>query len=112
MDLASTHAEPMRNHDGSAMLDDCGEVVYRSQYLTTHPLIGDCKERMAPDGMLLTYMTGDGVIRTMNAAFGQDGWTTEITRERQVVRPDVAGVHVRMKVILSSCRLALRKAAG
>jgi hypothetical protein len=86
MDLAITHAEPMRNHDGSEMLDDCGDIVYRSQYLATHPLRGECKERVTPGGMLLTYMTGDGVIRTMNAAFGHDGWSTEILRERQVVR--------------------------
>jgi hypothetical protein len=76
----------MQNRDGSAMLDDCGEIVYRSQYLATHPLRRDCKERMTPGGMLLTYMTGEGVIRTMNSAFGHDGWSTEILRERQVVR--------------------------
>lgn len=105
MDLASTQAEPMRNHDGSAMLDDDGKIVYRSQYLATHPLRGDCKDRMTPDGTLLTYMTGDCVIRTMNTAFGHDGWTTEITRERQVVRPHDAGAYMcerTVKALLSS----------
>ena len=77
-------APPMRNHDGSAMLDENGTVVYRSQFLSTHPLKSDCKERMS-GGKLLTYITGDGVIRTMNAAFGNDGWSTTITREKELV---------------------------
>jgi len=80
----TTAAPPMRNHDGSCMLDESGRIVYRSQFLSTHPLRSDCKERLS-GGKLLTYITGDGVIRTMNAAFGHDGWSTSITRERQVV---------------------------
>lgn len=82
--MNNSAAEPMRNHDGSVMLDEGGRVVYRSQFLATHPLRTDCKERMS-GGKLLTYVTGDGVIRTLNQAFGNEGWSTSITRERQVV---------------------------
>ena len=74
----------MRNHDGSAMLDESGRVVYRNQFLSTHPLKNDCKERIS-GGKRLTYITGDGVIRTMNAAFGNDGWSTSIIREQELV---------------------------
>jgi hypothetical protein len=79
---------PMRNHDGSVMLNEHGGIVYRSQFLSTHPLRKDCMERLGWNNKKLTYVTGDGVIRTMNAAFGHSGWSTEITRERQVVRMD------------------------
>lgn len=77
-------AEPMRNHDGSPMLDESGRVVYRSQFLATHPLRSDCKERMS-DGMNVTYITGDSVIRVMNQVFGAEGWTTSITNQRELV---------------------------
>jgi hypothetical protein len=85
MEETNKNAEPMRNHDGSVMLDESGRVVYRSQFLATHPLRSDCKERMS-DGKALTYITGDSVIRVMNQVFGVEGWTTAITNERQVVR--------------------------
>lgn len=77
---------PMRNHDGTAMLSHDGEILYRSQYLSTHPLRADCKERIGYGNKRLAYVTGDGVIRTMNETFGHGGWGTEITMERQVVR--------------------------
>lgn len=76
-------AKMLCNHDGSPMLDEQGRPIYRSQFLSTNPLRSDCKERMEGN-RVLTYITGDGVIRTMNTAFGNAGWSTEITRERQV----------------------------
>lgn len=54
---------PMRNHDGSAMRDYRSNVVYRSQFLATHPLKSDCKERVGYAGKKFTYVSGDGVIR-------------------------------------------------
>jgi hypothetical protein len=75
----------MRNHDGSEMLDEHARGIHRSQFLSTHPLRSDVKEKMGEGGKPLTYITGDGVIRSMNMAFGHEGWSTSITRERQVV---------------------------
>ncbi len=56
-------AQPMRNYDGTAMRDARGSVVYRSQFLSTHPLRSDCKERVGYAGKKFTYVSGDGVIR-------------------------------------------------
>ncbi len=55
--------EPMRNYDGTEMRDANSCVVYKSQFLSTHPLRSDCKERVGYAGMKLTYVSGDGVIR-------------------------------------------------
>jgi hypothetical protein len=38
-------------------------IVYKSQFLSTHPLRSDCKERVGYAGTKLTYVSGDGVIR-------------------------------------------------
>lgn len=60
----------MKNYDGSEMRDGNSQLVYKSQFLSTHPLRSDCKERVGYGGKKFTYVSGDGVIRTMNAIFG------------------------------------------
>ena len=68
--LTDTTNEPMQNYDGSEMRDSNSQLVYKSQFLSTHPLWSDCKERVGYGGKKFTYVSGDGVIRTMNAIFG------------------------------------------
>ncbi len=68
--LTDTTNGPMKNYDGSQMRDGNSQLVYRSQFLSTHPLRSDCKERVGYGGKKFTYVSGDGVIRTMNAIFG------------------------------------------
>lgn len=68
--LIDTTNEPMQNYDGSQMRDSNSQLVYKSQFLSTHPLRSDCKERVGYGGKKFTYVSGDGVIRTMNAIFG------------------------------------------
>ena len=68
--LSDTTNEPMQNYDGSEMRDSNSQLVYKSQFLSTHPLWSDCKERVGYGGKKFTYVSGDGVIRTMNAIFG------------------------------------------
>ena len=68
--LTDTTNEPMKNYDGSEMRDSNSQLVYKSQFLSTHPLRSDCKERVGYGGKKFTYVSGDGVIRTMNAIFG------------------------------------------
>ena len=70
LQLADTTNEPMQNYDGSEMRDSNSNLVYKSQFLSTHPLWVDCKERVGYGGKKFTYVSGDGVIRTMNAIFG------------------------------------------
>jgi hypothetical protein len=43
--LIDTTNEPMQNYDGTEMRDASRNVVYKSQFLSTHPLRGDCKEK-------------------------------------------------------------------
>lgn len=83
--VTSNNSLPMRNHNGTEMLDEHGRVVYRGQFLATHPLRSDVKERREGN-FVATYLSGDSVIRTMNAAFGHGNWSTEITSKQQVVR--------------------------
>lgn len=78
-------AIPMYNHDGSVMLDHKSEVLYQSQYLSTHPVRSECKERVGYGGRKLTYVSGDSVIRTMNLVFGHCGWSTEVTSKEIIV---------------------------
>lgn len=83
--IARTTQVPMRNPDGTIVLNDYGETVYQAQFLNSHPLKRDCKERTGPNGMKLTYVTGDGVIRDLNTVFGHGHWSTEITMEKEIV---------------------------
>jgi len=82
---ASTTHAPMRNPDGTILLNSYGETIYQGQFLNSHPLKRDCKERTGPNGLRLTYMTGDGVIRDLNTVFGHGNWSTELTREKEIV---------------------------
>jgi len=68
--LIDTTNEPMKNYDGSLMRDTNSQIVYKSQFLSTHPLLSDCKERVGYGGKKFTYVSGDGVIRDMNTIFG------------------------------------------
>mmetsp|Transcript_12585 Transcript_12585/g.22070 ORF Transcript_12585/g.22070 Transcript_12585/m.22070 type:complete len:460 (-) Transcript_12585:171-1550(-) len=77
--------QPMRNYDGTEMRDVQSNIVFKSQFLSTHPVKTDCKERVGYGGKKFTYVSGDGVIRTMNAIFGHGGWSTQITMERNVL---------------------------
>ena len=44
--LIDTTNQPMLNYDGTELRDEKSRIVYRSQFLSTHPLKGDCKERV------------------------------------------------------------------
>lgn len=61
--LVDSTNDPMRNYDGTEMRDANSCIVYKSQFLSTHPLRSDCKERVGYAGTKLTYVSGDGVIR-------------------------------------------------
>ena len=61
--MTDTTHQPMRNYDGTMMRDATSKVIYKSQFLSTHPLKSDCKERVGYAGRKFTYVSGDGVIR-------------------------------------------------
>jgi hypothetical protein len=43
--LIDTTNQPMQNYDGTEMRDANSRIVYKSQFLSTHPLKEDCKEK-------------------------------------------------------------------
>ena len=64
------HLLPYRIVD--SILDSSGNspLKYVNVGVLTHPLWSDCKERVGYGGKKFTYVSGDGVIRNMNAIFG------------------------------------------
>ena len=66
--------------DGSVLLDHKGKPVSVDKLLTTKPLRHDLSSRPGPGGKKLTYISGEGVSRTLNDIFGFDGWNIDITQ--------------------------------
>jgi DNA recombination protein Rad52 len=66
--------------DGSALLDHKGNPISVNRILATKPLRGELSTRPGPGNKKLTYISGEGVSRTLNDIFGFDGWTLDIAR--------------------------------
>jgi DNA recombination protein Rad52 len=69
--------------DGSVLLDHHGEPVSVDRLLATKPLRHELSTRPGPGGKKLTYISGEGVSRTLNDIFGFDGWNLDITAVNQ-----------------------------
>lgn len=72
--------EWVRNPDGTTLRDHNGQPVSVDRILATKPLKGELSTRPGPGNKKLTYMSGEGVTRTLNDVFGYDGWNLEIKR--------------------------------
>ena len=66
--------------DGSVLKDHNGRPVSVDRLLATKPLRGELSTRPGPGNKKLTYLSGDGVTRTLNDIFGFDGWNLDITK--------------------------------
>lgn len=64
--------------DGSVLRDPSGKPVSVDRLLATKPLRGELSTRPGPGNKKLTYLSGDGVARTLNDIFGFDGWNLDI----------------------------------
>ena len=76
--------------DGSVLLDHKGRPVSVDKLLATKPLRGELSTRPGPGNKKLTYISGEGVSRTLNDIFGFDGWNLDIIkvqREECVLQP-------------------------
>ena len=71
--------------DGSILKDHKGYPVSVPRLLATKPLRAELCSRPGPGGKRLTYLSGEGVTRTLNDVFGFDGWNLEIVKTTQVV---------------------------
>eukprot|EP00934_Nitzschia_sp_Nitz4_P009172 Nitzschia sp. Nitz4//scaffold3_size479765//143813//145277//NITZ4_000062-RA/size479765-processed-gene-0.70-mRNA-1//1//CDS//3329550644//9162//frame0 len=79
--------------DGSVLLDHNGKPVSVDKILATKPLRGELSTRRGPGNKQLTYISGDGVTRTLNDIFGYDGWNLDITnvQKEDSIRDDKTG---------------------
>jgi len=75
---------PMMNNDFSVMTDKHGKDVSRRKFLSSRPIFPECKEKADKTGRTNVYLLEDAIIRNMNAVFGNDGWSTEVVKEREM----------------------------
>jgi len=67
--------------DGSVLRDPSnGRPITVDRILATKPLRHELSTRPGPGNKKLTYISGDGVARTLNDIFGYDGWNLDITK--------------------------------
>jgi DNA recombination protein Rad52 len=69
---------------GQSMLDGHGKPITIEHYLSSKPLRKDLSTRPGPGNRQLTYMSGDVVTRTLNEAFGHNGWSVETKSQSQI----------------------------
>lgn len=70
-------------NDNRVLVDQNGRPVTVDRMLATRPLRQDLSTRPGPGGRRLTYMSGDGVSRTLNEIFGYEGWSLDIKSASQ-----------------------------
>jgi DNA repair and recombination protein RAD52 len=84
--------EFVRNHDGTILMDHKGVPITIARILATKPLRHELSTRPGPGNKKLTYISGDGVTRTLNDVFGFDGWNLNIVKtEREHCEKDDNG---------------------
>ena len=66
------------------------------KFLSTKPLRSEVSTRKGPGGMKLSYMGGDVITKTLNEAFGYDGWSLEVKDKTQLdpIKDDKGRYHV------------------
>ncbi|CAJ1954112.1 unnamed protein product [Cylindrotheca closterium] len=70
--------------DGSILLDHNNNPVTVDKILATKPLKQELSTRPGPGNRQLTYISGDGISRTLNDIFGFDGWNLDIVKVERV----------------------------
>jgi hypothetical protein len=78
--------EWVRNTDGTLLLDHNNKPISVPRLLATKPLRHELSSRPGPGNRKLTYLSGEGVTRTLNDIFGYDGWNLDIKDTRREVR--------------------------
>ena len=65
-------------NENRVLLDQKGRPITVDRMLATKPFRQDLSTRPGPGGRRLTYITGDGVSRSLNEIFGYEGWSLDI----------------------------------
>ncbi|KAK1739451.1 RAD52 family DNA repair protein [Skeletonema marinoi] len=84
MSDGSNQKDFIENADGSLLLDHKGQPISVDKFLSTKPLRKEVSTRQGPGGMKLSYMGGDVITKTLNEAFGYDGWSLEVKDKTQL----------------------------
>mmetsp|Transcript_39721 Transcript_39721/g.95949 ORF Transcript_39721/g.95949 Transcript_39721/m.95949 type:complete len:567 (+) Transcript_39721:75-1775(+) len=79
--------------DGSILLDHNNKPVTVDKILATKPLKHELSTRPGPGNKRLTYISGDGISRTLNDIFGFDGWNLDIVKVERVETLQNQGKH-------------------
>ena len=95
--------------DGSVLLDHKGRPLSVDKLLATKPLRGELSTRPGPGNKKLTYISGDGVSRTMNDIFGFDGWNLDIAK---VQREECVQMNSKYHVVYTAQVRLTHKASG
>ena len=95
--------------DGSVLLDHKGRPLSVDKLLATKPLRGELSTRPGPGNKKLTYISGDGVSRTMNDIFGFDGWNLDIVK---VQREECVQMNSKYHVVYTAQVRLTHKASG
>mmetsp|Transcript_3819 Transcript_3819/g.8523 ORF Transcript_3819/g.8523 Transcript_3819/m.8523 type:complete len:453 (-) Transcript_3819:817-2175(-) len=84
------------NADGSNLIDHKGNPVTVEAFLSTKPLRAEVSSRKGPGGMTLSYMGGDIITKTLNDAFGYNGWCLEVksTTREESIKDDKGRYHI------------------
>jgi len=69
---------------GKPLLDEHGNPITVANYLASKPLRKDLSTRPGPGNRQLLYISGEAVTRTLNEAFGYDGWSVETRSQTQI----------------------------
>jgi DNA repair and recombination protein RAD52 len=103
--------EWVRNTDGTPLIDHRGRAITVDRMLATKPLRGELSTRPGPGNRKLTYLSGEGVTRTLNDIFGFDGWNLDIkkTQREECVKDDKGRFHV---AYTATVRLTHRKSGA
>jgi DNA recombination protein Rad52 len=96
--------------DGSVLQDHHNRPLTVDRLLATKPLRHELSTRPGPGNKKLTYISGDGVSRTLNDIFGFDGWNLDISSvKREDMTKDEKG---RYHVVYTAQVRLTHKASG
>eukprot|EP00544_Gedaniella_sp_CCMP2646_P000174 CAMPEP_0202509328 /NCGR_PEP_ID=MMETSP1361-20130828/52715_1 /ASSEMBLY_ACC=CAM_ASM_000849 /TAXON_ID=210615 /ORGANISM="Staurosira complex sp., Strain CCMP2646" /LENGTH=489 /DNA_ID=CAMNT_0049143545 /DNA_START=44 /DNA_END=1513 /DNA_ORIENTATION=- len=109
--IQQREVEWVRNTDGTLLIDHRGNPITVDRMLATKPLRGELSTRPGPGNRKLTYLSGEGVTRTLNDIFGFDGWNLDIkrTQREECVKDDNGRYHV---AYTATVRLTHRKSGA
>lgn len=70
------------------------------RFLASKPLRAEVSTRPGPGGKKLSYMSGDIITKTLNEAFGFDGWSLDVKQATREVSFKFRSISIRIPSLL------------